>query len=704
VTGYTVTIVTNAGITGTSFPITVKLASLVLFGGAGPDSFAGVGYDYLFTFFNANDFAESNPCMVMSNVNPPSQTNWVVPRRQPVLLTFTNNVYSSNKVNRNIPGNFDSQITHIRIYRRGGTLGDNYRRIDQVPWTQGTTSQGQQTYLDIWTDAEIQQADTISFTNDVPVTSSLPTPVVTTLKAAITGTNQFIAVAPASSNGMSLFQQISIGNVNSPNFETVISCGTWRSPVVGLPGGFYAFVQNAHSVGEPITATANYGQPVSMMAVAFDQGWFGGDQNNPSTIYWSAKGNVQAVSGAAYEPVNYPGDPLTAIVGTSGNLYVSTLQRWWSVAPGSNANASPTIYPTQVDHGCVGQRAWTLRDGVVYYLALDGLRTFRGGGGDYISEVIEWVWQNTGSTPIPIADPTQFSTVQVSWWNRWVFFSYQALDGNRWRVVLDVDNKRYRTDGIDAESMFLEEDTGTLVWGDNAGLVHLDRQLVTYDETSVAGVVTQSPIAITLQTPFSDQGSPAAQKNYNEYTLDANTNGNPVTVALLFNDGEFTETIGTVTTTERQKVNLSLNGGEGFQSYKVSMLLTGAGTERIYLYQAKIRHLLLGETRLSYDSYDLRLGTDESKVLKQIYVETTASDPIICNVYYDGNTLPGFTFTVPEFGGVRNSLRVRLPAVSFRIIRFVFQSTSDFILWETSKFEYKVLCQGKGWSTALLMP
>jgi hypothetical protein len=161
VTSYQVTIVTGAGIATTSFPITVKLGSLVLFGGAGPDSFAGVAYDYLFTYFNINDYTESNPCMTMTNVDPPLNTNWVLPRRQTVLLTLTN-------------GTSDTQVTHLRIYRRGGTLGDNYRRIDQVPLTaaMGMT----QTYTDVWSDAQIQGADFISFTNDVPVTSPLPIP------------------------------------------------------------------------------------------------------------------------------------------------------------------------------------------------------------------------------------------------------------------------------------------------------------------------------------------------------------------------------------------------------------------------------------------------------------------------------------------------------------------------------------------------
>jgi len=684
VTTYEVETTTGEGISTTSFPILIQVASFILFGGAGPDSLAGVSYDYMVTLFNINDYTESNPSMTMSDVDPPTLTNRVLPRRQPILLSWENS-------------NSDTQATHWRVYRRGGTLANNYLRIDQIPIT--TAMGGIENYRDLWSDLEIQQATPISFTNDVPVTSTLPVPVNTTLTADIgtpgSAVNSVQVIIPASMQSISVNQQVNIGNVLDATFETVI--------VTSISGPrFRAYVQNYHAAGESVSATAAYAQPVNIIAVAFDQGLYAGDPNNPSYLYTSEKSNIQAVSSAAYTQVNVPSDPITAIVQSSGNVFVSTLQRWWTGSPGSQPGQPVTTYPTKADHGVVGKNAWVLRDGVVYYLGTDGLRIFTGGSGDYISEIIEAVWQNTSPTPLPIADPAYFSTVQCSTWNKWVFFSYQALDGNRYRIILDCVNKRYRNDSLDAQSMFLESDTNQLVWGDSQGLVHLDRQLTSTDEANEQGVVVPLPIAFTVQTPYSDSGSPQIQKNYAEFTLDANTNGNPVTVQLVFNDGAFTETLGTITTTSRQRVNLALNNGEGFQAFKVSMILTGSGASRVFLYQAKIRHLPLGETRTSFDSYDLRLGTEESKVLKQIYCETTATADITCNVYYDGTL--GYTFTIPTLGGVRNALRVRMPAIQFRIVRFVMTSTSDFILWETSKYEYKPLCAGKSYSTALLMP
>ena len=114
---------------------------------------------------------------------------------------------SAGAIDSNVPYP-RSQTTYLRWYRRGGTLGDNYSRIDQVP-----IGGSPQKYIDIWADYQIEEADTVSFTNDVPVTSTLPVPVLTTLTAAINTTNQVVNVTPASMANISVSQQINLGNV-----------------------------------------------------------------------------------------------------------------------------------------------------------------------------------------------------------------------------------------------------------------------------------------------------------------------------------------------------------------------------------------------------------------------------------------------------------------------------------------------------------
>lgn len=685
---YQIEIVTNSG-GGVNF----KLYSMQIFGGFGPDTFAGVAYDYLFTFYNDVDGTESNPCMSMTNQNPPNNTKWAYPRRSPVQLTLNLNTYTGSGTPF-----VDPQITHVRIYRRGGTLGDNYRRVDQVAVAGGGTIQ----YLDIASDPDIQDSDFVSFTNDVPVTSSLPVPVSTNLTAAVTvpAGGATIAVPVANLANITVGQQVTIGTFGAllNTVETVI--------VTGIRVGFFiAWCQNSHLNGEPVTATATYGQPVTIMTQAFGQMWFAGDPNNPHYLYWSNGNNPQGLSSASYVPVGSPDDPITAIVQFKGNLYVSTGKYWWAVSPGAQVGQQPTVYPTAAKHGCVATAGYTVTEQGIYYQAIDGIRFFAGGASEYLTQDQEFIWQGIGSSPIEEADQTKLSQTRMAYWNNMIFVSYVGLDENYHRMIWHTIYRRWRNDDSPASSLLLEVDTNTLVYGSAGGGVRLDRQNVCSDAgTGPGDTVTVQAIGINLQTPYDDQGMPSLTKSYQELTLDINTQGQAITVTLLFEDGRFSFPIGTVNTNVRQKVNFNLNNSLGYEYYKVSLQLSGNVTAFPYIYQCSLKSLPLAKTRKSFDSFWLNLGTDESKVIKQVYFEYTSTADSFFSVYYDGSQTPLYTFTLPNSNGVRTSQRVRLPAVSCRIIRFVGICANDFQVWESSKIDMKPLASGKGYQAIEFVP
>ena len=262
VNGYQVQIVTND-----STSVTVDLAALVLFGGAGPDTLGGVAYDYVWTFLNPVDGTESNPSPIMTNQNPPNATNWVYPRRQPVLLNMNMKTYGPAGQLQ------DGQIGYARIYRRGGTLGDNFRRINQIPIN--IAAGGIVQYTDTAPDYQIAGADFVSFTNDVPVPSLLPVPVNTTLQNAI-ATTGLVTVTPVSMANISVRQQVTLGNPTAiqNNFETVV--------VLTVGGSsFTAYVQNTHAVGEQVQASIKVGQPVYWDGDCLQQGMVLGRPKQP---------------------------------------------------------------------------------------------------------------------------------------------------------------------------------------------------------------------------------------------------------------------------------------------------------------------------------------------------------------------------------------------------------------------------------------
>jgi hypothetical protein len=316
---------------------------------------------------------------------------------------------------------------------------------------------------------------------------------------------------------------------------------------------------------------------------------------------------------------------------------------------------------------------------------------------------IEFIFQGVGSTPIVEADQTKLSQTVAAYWNSMVFFSYIGTDGNRHRVIAHAQYKRFRNDDVDAQCLLLEADTNQLLYGDSNGLVHIDRQNLPYDQVNSGGVLAAGPIAINLQTAYSFQGSPANQKQYQAVQIDCNTGGQTLNVNLLFNDGEITVALGTISNAQRGKINLPVNLGLGQQAYKISLQITGNVSAFAYLYQAAVEALVLPRTRKTVDTYDLNCGFADSKYCKDFWAQYTATAPINVQVYYDDNATPGFTFTMPQAGGVRNLLRVRLPAVSFRTIRVVAESTGDFLWWPDTCLWVKPQCASRGYEKVLIV-
>ena len=349
---------------------------------------------------------------------------------------------------------------------------------------------------------------------------------------------------------------------------------------------------------------------------------------------------------------------------------------------------------------------WLATEEAIYYQAIDGIRAFAGGASTYLTQDQEFIFQGIGSSPIVEADQTQLSKTVAAYWKNQLFFSYVGIDSLRHRVFLHTVYKRWRNDDEPATSILLEADTNTLVFGTPDGLVKQDR-IGVVDETNNAGTLVNSPIQMNMQLGYMDQGMPVEQKEYQQFTLDANTNGQTVTVTLLFNDADvtnaFSVVIGTINTPGRQRVNINLNGGQGLQAYKVSLKLTCPAIQAVYIYQATIRALQLAMTRKSSDSYVLKQGTDESKLTKQGYFEYTSTTPIFFTITYDDPAWPPFSFTLPSSNGNRVVTRVRFPAVKQRWLRAVSTSSADYMIWSDSALETKPICQGKGYEKYPLM-
>lgn len=441
VSGWELAITTNS--TGGA---TISVNGLYLQGGSGPSSYGGVGYNYRYTFYDAATGTESSPCPIQT-FN--TQYGFLASLTPPIVLRQAFQIVGFYST--------DQQVTHIRMYRQGGTFSDNWYRIDQIPVS---GQAGQFFYKDVIPDALLAQAIPLELDNDPPVTSSLVNPINTTMANQTTGPGQtpfstFFQQTIVASDPTVQFvanQIVIIGNAD--NLEELMV-------LVGGTGSFNAIPRLQHNAGEPITAYSVPRVMCNLAAIAYDQTWLAGDPNNPHYLYRSKKNRPENFSPAAYTPVGTPDDPITAIINWGGTLLVATLKTWWVIQGGTN----PQPVPTRSQHGMVASFGWTQAEGAIWYRAADGLRAFTGSEGEYMSLPVEWVFQGNPQCIPPQADQTQIANDLLGFFNNKVYDSYISLNGPRYRMSWDTIYKRYRYDDVPATAMLWEQDINTFLAG-----------------------------------------------------------------------------------------------------------------------------------------------------------------------------------------------------------------------------------------------
>lgn len=817
ISGWQVVFTTNS--TGSS---TVAMNGIYLQWGYGPSSFGGVGYDYRYTFYNANTGTESNGSEIQTYNE---EFGWLPSLDAPIFLRQA----------AQITGNYsnDAQVTHVRVYRRGGTFASNWYQIGQF---QNVLAGGGFTFKDTISDAVLSQANTLVLDNDPPVTSSLPTPIATALTSATASPGQTI---------YSLFvpQTLSVGDPTAVFVpEQIVDVGYADNleqvrVITGGTGNFTAILRLQHNAGEPVNVYSIPRQPCNLCALAYGQIWLAGDPNNPNYLYFSKKGYPENFGPQNYIPVSSPDDPIMAVINWRGTLVVGTLKSWFIIVGG----AEPYAQATGSQHGIVASDGWTIVEGAIWYRAADGWRAFTGAEGAYKTLPVEWLFRNNPQAIPPLVDTTYADFDVMAYYNNTCFTSYISQNneatetiaagltqvvstdgtpatasnvysgfsslvvggpatltvpitsggitfsggsvgggtitlsystnggstwtefwswaggtfsptltpttvpvqivvtnanavqvqatvtassgprnlttcrvtlgtislktsGTRYRLNYDLIYNRYRYDDIPATAMFWEKDTNVFLVGKqiSAGNYAIVQDQVTtqdYDDGGwSAGVLVKTPINIAIQSPYYDQGKPHSPKQYNMLETDVNTQNQVMNSELLFNTEPPTSiNLATANTgTERQKVQLNVEAGDGYQAYSASIRHTMAVITAPIFYQENIYAAVLAANRSSLDTYWLKLGGDTSFFVKQCYFDYTSTQTITVNLYADGSSTPYYTFTLPAMPN-RWVERVRFPALLMREFRMIVLGqvatapalNSPIQIWAAPRLEWK---------------
>lgn len=706
ITGWQLAIDTNT--IGSS---SVATNGLYLQWGYGPTSFGGTGFDYRQTYYNAATGTESNGTSIQ--VFGDLQYGWLASQTAPILLSQA----------ARLQGNYsnDPQVTHLRFYRRGGGRSATWFQLAQTPNVPGA---GQFQFKDVVPDAVLAQAQPLILDNDAPVTSSLQSPIVTQLTAAslAPGTSVFSVFTPQVVPVADLTASFVVGQIvdvgYSYNLEQV------RVITAGV-GQFTAILRLQHNAGEPVAVYSIPRQPCNLCALAYDQVWLAGDPNNPNYLYFSKRGRPESFGPQNYIPVGSPQYPIKIVVNWRGTLFVCTSQKWWII----NGGAQPTAQPTGSIHGAVSSAGWCEIESGIVFRAPDGIRVFAGSDGQYLTLPVEFLFrQQQAATPVPVADPARASEDCYAYYNNVLYAAYWALDGKRYRLVFDFNYQRFRYDDVAATAMLWEPDTNVLLVakqqglaaGPNAGQSVLVQDQITtqdYDDGGfVAGLLQRSPVSLVIQHPYYDLQKPHFPKQWNMLETDCNTQGQAMQTSVLFKtEPPVSLALAAINTgLLRSKAQLLINapsndlpmigGADGFEAFSASIRHTMQVTVAPTLYQENVYAALLADYNNSFDTYWIKLGSDETKIVKQCYFDYTSTTEIQVRLFADGSLQPYYQFTLPPSPSQNNRLVIRklFRAWKPRLWRMIAISAdldTNFQFWSAPQIESKSIDQGaKGYA------
>lgn len=351
----------------------------------------------------------------------------------------------------------------------------------------------------------------------------------------------------------------------------------------------------------------------------------------------------------------------------------------------------------------------------------DGLREFQGADGRYMTLPVEEIYRSPNAaspTPVPLVNQQLASGDVMAYFNNVVYTSYISQSATRFRLNYDTQYIRFRSDDVPATAMLWEQDINTLlvaktlVGGPNNGAnVIVQDQFSDFDDGGwAASQLTVLPITMTIQTPYTDLGQPHYPKQYNVLESDVNTQSQQMTTTLLFNtEPPLSLALPNYTgdsLRHKKQFQVALAGapqGSGVQAYSMSIQHTLSVTAAPTLYQENIYAAVLADYRSSFDTYWLKMGTDESKIVRQCYFDYTSTQPISVSIYADGSSIPYYTFTLPS-EPTRLSVRILFPAWKPRLWRMIGVCNGDYQFWQNPVLDFKPIKMGSTWTRLELLP
>lgn len=547
-------------------------------GGAVGSPAGSLPYSYVFCYANPSTGNQGNPSQIQLSDTTVANGAPLGVNEQSITIT----IYGGTS-DPQIPTS--GTVQSLAIYRAGGTFADGLYRF--VGYTTAPSYGGSpSTFVDNNSDTAIAAASQVFYDNNPPITSSLSTPIITTISANPGGVGQQnVTLVSAAGLTVGSTVVISSGPSNSTQTEYVI-IGDISGNTIGV------YLQYAHLAGDVVTCSVITGAPASLTCYAFDAIWVAGDPNNPHVLYYSKTGLpesfpiIDALGNSHSLNVGSPSNPIVNICEFRGNLVCLNSQSIYEVPVFDGVAYAPNITPAQ--RGLFAQKAFCITDSEIWYLSYDGIYSWGGSQSAKRSEAIDQIFHGieTPDTPsawsatypgsfVPINfSPYYLQFARMEYYRGQVHFLYIDINGVTNEIYYDTVYQRWipnikNVTGNPQTGMLVEKDTGNFIYMRQGGVFCLDDIVdgngLTSDEFTGGTGSNGTAITAVANSGWLDLGNQYIPKIFDEIWLDIDiektlSNSNLINVYYDYNfSTAFDQFMVYVGGIGRQWVPLSLN-------------------------------------------------------------------------------------------------------------------------------------------------
>ena len=415
---------------------------------------------------------------------------------------------------------------------------------------------------------------------------------------------------------------------------------------------------------------------------------------HPARMYWTPTARPAAWPGANDNAAGNwvdcgSGDDEILIITNHNRYLVIYKQRSiWRLIGDPDTN-DPELIDT--NRGVTSQDGAVNAGGVDYFSGLEGLYTFNGDVVESVSAKVENVVEEGHLAYIDETNVRprigDYSTIACGLFDDTVYISFMNTDGVRDCYKFNSGQNAWAREassmgGLISFCYVALPGTRMLAGLDAGGIVSIEQR---FDGDG------GTPIALSYQSGYFDQGNPNSIKRYGEIAIEFRIPPpSTLTIEALFDGGKTVLQLGTISSATTQWNHFALGrnasnlpDGEGVKAHNISIRISGAAvTQPIAIHKIVLFYYGEARTAKSFDSGVIDLGTQSDKSVQRFEVGYECGAALNWDVWTD---LPGNVLASREVGAIpvtagRHVETIVLTPRDGRFLRFMGWSTGPFQL------------------------